>query len=416
MRGSLADIIFNKRFVRVFDMVCIASGLVLASACGGSSGSSTDNPSDHPMHDAGGHFFNSDQAVSSDASVAIAHERGDASTAEPTCGSSPFGAAPEQVNMLLVIDKSGSMSDTPQDFDSDKWSAMKKSVAAALTPMAKQIRLGLELYPIAGCDLPSGGGVDVEVQAGDKALPLATKALADAEPSGGTPTAAALARALEYFTTGAGKNLDGGKYVLLATDGGPNCNDTLSCDADACTVNLDGQCPMSVSNCCDEKVAGSGAQSGCLDDSETLDRIRALHDAGVDTFVVGIPGSEAYADALDAFAKAGGRPNQSGSRSYFQVSASGGAETGLTTVLETIASGLIKSCRLQLGSTPPALDQLNVEIDGVAVPQQGADGWALDTTTTPPTIELKGETCKHVENDGAQSVSVTFGCPTLVVD
>ena len=66
--------------------------------------------------------------------------------------------------MLLVIDKSGSMTDMPAHFDTDKWSAMKASVAAALTPMKSQLQLGLELYPVAGCDLASGGGVDVGIQ------------------------------------------------------------------------------------------------------------------------------------------------------------------------------------------------------------------------------------------------------------
>jgi hypothetical protein len=261
--------------------------------------------------------------------------------------------------------------------------------------------------------MPGGSDIDVDVQAGDKALSMVTKALADADATGGTPTAAALARALEYYTKGAGKELDGGKYVLLATDGGPNCNDALSCDADACTVNIDEQCPMAVDNCCDAALAGEGAQSGCLDDAETLDRIAALHDAGIDTFVVGIPGSEAYTKALDAFAKAGGRARAK-APFYYQVSASGSADSGLTTVLETITTGLIKSCRLQLGSMPPALDKLNVEIDGTPVPQMGDDGWKLDTDTTPPTVELLGETCRHLEEDGAQSVKVTFGCPTVV--
>lgn len=363
--------------------------------------------------DGGNPFHNSESPTTGDGDAAVRRDP-DAMTADPTCGASPFGAAPVKVNMLLVIDKSGSMSDMPQHFDADKWSAMKSSVAAALTPMKDQIRLGLELYPMAGCDLPGGDNVDVEVQSGTKAMPLVMNALEGTDPSGGTPTAAALMRARDYFTKGAGAKLDGGKYVLLATDGGPNCNDGLSCDADACTMNLDGQCPMSVANCCDEKLAGSGAQSGCLDDGATLKSIKALADAGIDTFVVGIPGSEVYADALDAFAKAGGRADQGGSHSYYQVSASGSSATGLTTVLESIASGLIKSCRLQLASTPPALDKLNVEIDGSAVPQQSADGWDLDMSTSPPTIELKGKTCEHVENDGAQSVTVTFGCPTRV--
>ena len=202
--------------------------------------------------------------------------------------------------------------------------------------------------------------------------------------------------------------------MLLATDGGPNCNDTLSCDAETCTTNLDGDCPMGFDNCCDQTAAGAGAQIGCLDDAGTLARVKALEKAGIDTFVVGIPGSEAYADVLDALAKAGGRAVQNSARSYFQVSASGSADSGLTTVLKTIATGLIKTCRLQLGSAPPALDRLNVEIDGLPVPQQGDDGWDLDTSTTPPTIELKGKTCDRVESDGAKSVSVTFGCPTVL--
>ena len=74
------------------------------------------------------------------------------------------------------------------------------SVAAALSPMKDQLQLGLELYPLAGCDMPSGSDIDVEVQAGGKALPIVTKELATVDPSGGTPTAAALARALDYYT------------------------------------------------------------------------------------------------------------------------------------------------------------------------------------------------------------------------
>lgn len=39
---------------------------------------------------------------------------------------------------------------------------------------------------------------------------------------------------------------------------------------------------------------------------------------------------------------------------------------------------------------------------------------ALSSSTSPPTIELKGEICARIERDGAQSVTVVYGCPTLV--
>ncbi|MFI5308086.1 MAG: hypothetical protein ACHQ53_12075, partial [Polyangiales bacterium] len=270
-----------------------------------------------------------------------------------------------------------------------------------------------ELFPHAHCELPSGSDMDVDIQAGATALPLVTMALDAAMAEGGTPTAAALARALDYYTKGGGANLPGHKYVLLATDGGPNCNSGLSCGTAACTVNLDGQCPSGVMNCCDSSMAGPGAQTGCLDDQETLSQIKALSGAGIDTFVVGIPGTESYASSLDSFAQAGGRANPAAPPSYYAVSAAGGAG-GLTSVLDSITSSLIKTCRFQLSSAPPALDMLNVQVDGQLVPQNGADGWDIDSTTSPPTVELKGQTCARVESDGAQSVSVLYGCPTLI--
>jgi hypothetical protein len=161
-------------------------------------------------------------------------------------------------------------------------------------------------------------------------------------------------------------------------------------------------------------MAGAGAQGSCLDDTETKARVKALADAGIDTFVVGIPGSESYSTALDGFAQVSGRANPMAPPSYYAVTASGMGLGGLTTTLSSITSTLVKSCRLQLDSAPPDPDQLNVQVDGKIIPQQGADGWALDTSTTPQTIELKGQTCANIERDGAQNVTVLYGCPTLI--
>ena len=343
-------------------------------------------------------------------------EHPDGAAVDSRCGSEPFEASPMPVNLLLVIDKSGSMKDIPSGFGSDKWSAMKDSLGSALASLPEQVSLGLQLYPKAGCDLPEGSDIDVEVQPAADALPHVQSALEQSEPGGGTPTAAALARALGYFTQGAGKQLTGAKYVLLATDGGPNCNDALQCadDVNACTVNLDGQCPSAVQNCCDEAMAGPGAQVGCLDDVETRASVEALATAGIPTFVIGIPGTESYATLLDELAMAGGRANKDGPPSYFAVTREGTAPGGLTSVLSAITSSVLMSCRLTLGSTPPALDKLNVQVDGKVLPQKGPDGWALDTTTDPPTVELKGATCERVEREGVQNITVLFGCPTVV--
>jgi hypothetical protein len=62
-----------------------------------------------------------------------------------------------------------------------------------------------------------------------------------------------------------------------------------------------------------------------------------LEDAGIPTFVVGLPGTEPYADYFDQFAATGCVPMQGGVHSYFAVPGGGGA-ADLTSVLTAIMS------------------------------------------------------------------------------
>src|SRR5690606_24704447 len=153
----------------------------------------------------------------------------------------------------------------------------------------------------------------------------------------------ALERAREDFTEGPGADLEGDKYVLLATDGGPNCNSDNTCDRMRCTPWLDGQ-GSEENNCC------AGAGEYCLDDESVLETIEALRKADIPTFVVGIPGTERYAPYLDAFAEAGGVPSD-GEHAYYAVPADGGVQ-GLVDVLHEITQLLVRSCEVELASRP----------------------------------------------------------------
>jgi len=298
---------------------------------------------------------------------------------------------------------------------------MQTALGAAVDATKGSVAFGLDFFPSSDdpsqslpsvCALPTKGDPLVTVGADATNIASIKKMLSSGMPAGATPTAGAMTRALDYFTKGGGAQLVGKRYVLLATDGGPNCDTALSCQAASCTVNMDGLCPANT-NCCDPKLDPDGP-SKCLDDQATLTVVKELATAGVKTFVVGIPGTEAYQATLDSLAMAGGAPNPKAPPDFFAVSASGGVAE-LSQVLTQITTGLITTCDLALTADPPDYDEINVVIDGTTIPEGAADGWLLDTSSKPPHVILQGKTCQNVESDGVAAVDVTFGCPTLKV-
>ncbi len=341
------------------------------------------------------------------------------------CGTSSQTADIKTVNMMLVIDKSGSMEDTPSGFDDSKWASLGSALKDSLTSVADQMNFGLLLYPYdpaAGdeqtdvtCAVPDdSSAVRVPVGEGTSTVPDIVKTVTATQPSGGTPTAAALNAAYEYFVNGDGASLTGDKYVLLATDGGPNCNSlNTSCESDAekCTINLDNRC-TGRPNCCIHPTTKMVQSEQCLDDDEVIRSIEKLAEAHIPTFVVGIPGTEAYASYLDAFAVAGGKENPAGPK-YYAVSADGGVE-GLTDVFSTIVTQLVHSCDIPLDQPPDDLEKVNVAIDCMVAPKEEADGgWDIDTSETPNILKLKGVTCEGVQTNGAKRVDLFYGCQTI---
>jgi hypothetical protein len=212
-------------------------------------------------------------------------------------------------------------------------------------------------------------------------------------PRGGTPTAATF-RALAPKL----RNFPGVTYVILATDGGPNCDGSLPpCSVDQCTSNIDGVRNASGvqicfsdagANCCDRNPGG------CLDETAAAKAVSDLLAFGVQTYVMGIPGSLPYGAVLDQLAIAGGTARQ-GEPRYYAV---GTADTGaLGSALEEIAKQVMKSCTILLGRTPADPNKVNVYVDGTLVPSDGANGWSIHGST----VVLSGGLC------GSE------GCPTV---
>lgn len=408
-----------KRSWTGLSLVLVGVGLATASGCSDGSGDADGTGSTNGSGSSGSDIGNdlSASGGSGNGTDGLGGDGGD-------CGGEEVTAEPVVANVLFVIDKSLSMNVTPDGFTDTLWDTLVESLGTALGAVQDDIQMGLKLYPSGDasadvCAIESG--VDVEIASGATALPDIEDALASTSPSGQTPTAAALEQALDYFKDGPGAGLEGKPVVVLATDGGPNCGTDDSCvpaegcqptddcgltEAETCTVNIDGcggdGCPADGSFCL--------VAADCLDDAAAIAAVDALDEAGIPTIVVGMPGSEAYQDVLDQMAVAGGLPAQGTSPKYYKVE---DAE-GLSQTLQDITKGVIRSCDIVAEEAPPDPDLVNVFIDGDVVPKDSEDGWQFgDSTNT--FIQIVGSYCDELEASGASSISVEYGCPSVVI-
>lgn len=302
-------------------------------------------------------------------------------------------------NLYFVLDVSGSMQEM------NKWANVRSVVSNLITELGPRASFGATVFPAPGADVCAVGAQVMPLQLGDSQGTAASAFLAstDLMPNGGTPTAPTL-EALVPELSGQTQ----ATFAILATDGGPNCDPALSCNADACTSNMDGVmgCPPGgPPNCCDPTSGVGGI--GCLDGARAAKAVSDLRAAGVETFVIGIPGSAPYAAVLDALAQAGGTARPTAPHYYAVDTADTNA---LDAVLAQIAAQVTASCTFHLTRTPADPGQVNVYVGGALVPRSGPDGWSLQGTT----VALEGATCNALETGKAISVRVVEGCPTVV--
>ena len=159
-------------------------------------------------------------------------------------------------------------------------------------------------------------------------------------------------------------------------------------------------------NCCE------GAGEFCLDDEAVVSAIEELSAAGIFTFVVGIPGTENYTPSLDAFARVGGVPRVGAEHDYFAVSAASGV-SGLTGVLKSITTELLRSCEIALTDPPAQPSLVNVAIDCEVLPKDGESGWQFDDPGAPTRLSISGPACDEIKTHGVRRVDVVYGCTTI---
>jgi hypothetical protein len=306
---------------------------------------------------------------------------GSTPTGDANCGSQTSTTTREPPDVLLLLDRSSSMFYTiDQDcFCSDqdaadsgtttytlctntsncqkRWTAVQPAVVDTVAN-SKDVNWGLKFFPTANqpqCSVSS----TIEVPIAANNADAVNSQIQSATVSLSTPTASAINTSVTYLKT---VNDNRPKFILLATDGQPNCR---------------------------------GGQIMNEDMAGAVTAATNAYDAGFPVYVIGIGPNLGN---LSQIADAGG------TNDYYQVS----SPQDLVNAFAEIKT-LVASCTFTLTTTPPDINNIGVYLDKNLVQQDPDNGWSFGGGNQ--SIVLNGDTCKKVTSGQATSVEILFGCP-----
>ena len=287
--------------------------------------------------------------------------------AAPLCGSADNETQQVIPDMLIVLDRSGSMKTPgrPGSPGVDRWTPSVSGVKTLTTTFDKSVAFGLMVFPNETSLCAPG---DVRVPVGKSTAAKIGMALDAIQPAGGTPTGETLQRALTSFQQSQSKSP---RYVLLVTDGQPTCP-----NAQGITI-------------VPETLAA--------DKAHTIAAIDALTKAGIKTFVVGYDAQldPALATALGEFAQHGG------TNKYYPVQNEKSLVDAFTAITKTI-----RSCDFKFKEWVDDPRYLTVTLDNKKLGLNDPNGWSFKDQT----ITLVGEACAVYQENAVHKVSIKLEC------
>ena len=298
---------------------------------------------------------------------------------EIDCGRKMFDVHPKPAEILIVLDRSGSMQDPPDGATTpdSKWSLVVPSVNQVVTDTNATVFWGLKTFPEGSGNECAASSVtsriDVNIAATNASA--VTSAVNNTTPQGdGTPTAAAVNAAVAYLKT---VNDNNPKYILLATDGEPSCPDSTT-----------GR-------------------------TQAVQAVQAAATAGFHTFVLGVSTNKTTATTvLNQLAMAGlearNDPNPLATRYYLA-----NTKAEIVDQLKQI-TGVVASCTFDLGSAPPVPDNIAVKVAGMKAPQDPNNGWSY---TSPDNTQLTvhGSWCDQIKAS-TDAVQIIFACKGDIIN
>jgi hypothetical protein len=141
----------------------------------------------------------------------------------------------------------------------------------------------------------------------------------------------------------------------------------------------------------------------CLDSEATNTNLRALAEAGVRTYVIGFPGSEAYGDVLDGMARAADTARQDADTEYYRVA----DVADLARTLTHLGQDLSLTCDITLDEPVDDRDRVSVLADGQLLEPDSDDGWRWDADQG---VTLLGQACQDWREGRWDRLQVVEGC------
>jgi hypothetical protein len=305
--------------------------------------------------------------------------------AMPNCGQTSVSVMPVPPDILIVQDKSLSMTMDPMGRNCaptaagcSKWSQVSAAMDTVVMSTDGEVNWGLIFF---GSDNMCGVNTMPSVSIAANNYTAISQAYATNQPSSYTPTEAAINAAVTYLQAVPDQNP---KYLLLATDGIPNCK--------------------------------AGDPNVMADDSPgATTAVMNAAAAGFPTFVVGI--GDTMGDAtLNMFATAGGEP-QTGSadgNQFYEVNSTSDLVAALTKIV-----GQATSCSFPLTGVSGSLDKVAVSAkdasgNTIEIMQDPVNGWSY-TDATKTAIILNGDACSNLRSVTYTGFQFIYTCATGMI-
>jgi hypothetical protein len=333
---------------------------------------------------------------------------------DAACATTTADAQRRPMNLLIVLDRSGSMNERGRGAPTTaptKWNAAVAALRALLTRLDDETRVGITFFPST-----SGDGTVAATYA-TPAVPVgplsATRAsilarLGATSPNGNTPMTCAIQGSTSYWR---GYTMDGSRNVILITDGLPTeeCTNTaMECGPLPNLLDLPAFMAWAL---CRDRVGTNAVRVAVA--------LAQRESPAVRTFVAGTP--EASDTFLSDLAVGGGSQRTADCRpaATCHYSLRGGTfEADLSAAFDEIR-GRALSCEFAINIDPMRADptRVNVNYEGMGgarvIPRDvdHRDGW--DYSPGMRSVILYGAACDRLRSDSTARIRILFGCPTV---